>query len=136
MIEIGNQYYSIQHVREGDFPMPRNISFSMTTRQFLDQSKTVTRRLGWWDLEPGDVLCGVKKGMGLRKGEGIKRLGLIKVTSVRRERLESVTAVDVTNEGYPEMWPGEFVKMFCRSHKCEPDTWVNRIEFKYLEGPL
>ena len=79
--------------------MPRNISFSMTTRQFLDQSKTVTRRLGWWDLEPGDVLCGVKKGMGLRKGEGIKRLGLIKVTSVRRERLASVTAVDVTNVG-------------------------------------
>ena len=116
--------------------MPRNISFSMTTRQFLDQSKTVTRRLGWWDLEPGDVLCGVKKSMGLRKGEEIKRLGLIKVTSVRRERLESVTAVDVTNEGYPKMWPGEFVKMFCQSHKCEPDTWVNRIEFKYLEGPL
>ena len=66
----------------------------------------------------------------------IKCLGLIRVISVRRNRLEPVAAVDVTNEGYPEMWPGEFVKMICRPHNCEPDTWVNRIEFKYLEGPL
>ena len=84
----------------------------MTTRQFLNQSKTVTRRLGWWDLKPGDVLCGVKKGMGLRKGEEKKRLGLIKVTSVRRERLESVTAVDVTNEGYPKCGRASLLKCF------------------------
>jgi len=114
--------------------MPRNISFSMTTPQFLDKSKMVTRRLGWWALKPGDVLCGVEKARGLKKGEKIRRLGLIKIVSVRRERLNAITAVDVTNEGYPDMWPGEFVKMFCRAHKCKPEAWVNRIEFRYLEG--
>jgi hypothetical protein len=113
--------------------MPRNISFSMTTQQFLDKSKTVTRRLGWWTLKPDDVLCGVEKAMGLKKGEKIRRLGLIKIVSVRRERLEAITAVDVTHEGYPDMWPREFVEMFCRSHRCKPDAWVNRIEFRYLE---
>ena len=82
------------------------------------------------------MLCGVKKAMGLRKVGEIKCLGLIKVISVQRERLESVRAVDATNEGYPKMWLGEFIKWFCQSHKCEPDKWVNRIEFKYLEGPL
>lgn len=115
--------------------MPRNISFSMTTKQFLDNSKTVTRRLGWWDLKAGDVLYAVEKGMGLKKGEKVKRLGLIMIVSVRRERLDSITAVDVSHEGYPDMWPSGFVEMFCQSHKCKPDAWVNRIEFKKMDRP-
>ena len=115
--------------------MPRNISFSMTTKQFLDNSKTVTRRLGWWDLKAGDVLCAVEKGMGLKKGEKVKRLGLIMIVSVRRERLDSITAVDVSHEDYPDMRPSSFVEMFCQSHECKPDAWVNRIEFKNLDRP-
>jgi hypothetical protein len=51
--------------------MPRNISFALTTAQFLDGSKDVTRRIGWKNLNAGDVLCAVKKGMGLKPGEKI-----------------------------------------------------------------
>ena len=116
--------------------MPRNISFSMTTPQFRDRTKTVTRRLGWWALKPGTVLCGVEKARGLKKGEKIRRLGLIEILAVRRERLDAITADDVTREGFPGMAPDGFVEMFCRSHRCEPDAWVNRIEFRYLEGEV
>lgn len=47
--------------------MPRNMSFAMTTDQIREQSKTVTRRFGWWFLKSGDVVCGVEKAMGLKK---------------------------------------------------------------------
>ena len=114
--------------------MPRNISFSMTTTQFRDRTKTVTRRLGWWALKPGTVLCGVEKARGLKKGEKIRRLGLIEILAVRRERLDAITAEDVMREGFPGMAADDFVEMFCRTHRCEPDAWVNRIEFRYLEG--
>jgi len=114
--------------------MPRNISFSLTTPQFRNRTKTVTRRLGWWALKPGTVLCGVEKVRGLKKGEKVKRLGLIEVVSVRRERLDAITAADVSREGFPEMTPDAFVEMFCRTHRCGLDAWVNRIEFRYLGG--
>ncbi len=36
-------------------------------------------------------------------------------------------------EGFPEMPPGRFIDMFCKSHKgCTPDSVVTRIEFSYL----
>jgi len=41
----------------------RNMSFSMTTPQFKTRTKTVTRRLGWWFIQPGDLVYGVEKGM-------------------------------------------------------------------------
>jgi hypothetical protein len=34
----------------------RLMSFSETTQQVIDQTKTVTRRRGWLHLKPGDVL--------------------------------------------------------------------------------
>lgn len=36
--------------------MPRNMSFSMTTEAVRNRTKTVTRRLGWEFLKPGDIL--------------------------------------------------------------------------------
>ena len=71
--------------------MPRNISFAMTTQQVQDRTKDVTRRFGWWFLKPGDKLCGVKKAMGLKKGEQIERLCNIEVVSVRSEPLDAIT---------------------------------------------
>ncbi len=64
--------------------MPRNMSFSMTTAQFRARTKTVTRRLGWWNLKPGDVIMGVEKAMGLKKGEKVKRLGRIRIVRCSR----------------------------------------------------
>lgn len=46
----------------------RNMSFMLTTAQIRDRSKTVTRRLGWWNLRVGDVVMACEKCQGLGKG--------------------------------------------------------------------
>ena len=120
--------------------MPRNISFSLTTLQFLAGTKDVTRRMGWEFLRAGDVLCAVEKGQGLGKGGKVKRLGLIRVIDARREPLEMLMfnwapygINEVKREGFPHLTPGEFVSFFCQSHKgCKPETVITRIEFVRL----
>ncbi|MFK5920935.1 MAG: hypothetical protein QM496_02045 [Verrucomicrobiota bacterium] len=104
----------------------------LTTEQFMDGSKTVTRRLGWRNLERGDILCAVKKGMGLKRGEKVERLGEFEVLAVTRERLYFIAQKEVEEEGFPDMSREEFIKMFCRHMKCDPGTIVTRIEFKRL----
>lgn len=125
----------------------RNMSFALTTAQILDQSKDVTRRLGWEFLKIGDLLQPVKKCMGLRPGETIQRLGCpIRVVGLRREPLSMMTEDldygfnEVRREGFADhptyRWPSEWVVMFCGSHKgCMPLTVITRIEFAY-EVPL
>jgi hypothetical protein len=109
-----------------------NISFSLTTAQFLNGEKTVTRRLGWKYLKPGQILTAVEKSQGLKKGEKVKRLGTIEILSVRRERLSQIDPSDVIKEGFPSYSIDSFVAMFCRHMKCRPSTIVTRIEFKKL----
>ncbi len=113
--------------------MPRNMSFSLTTPQFKARTKTVTRRCGWWFLKPGDVVCGVEKGRGLKKGETVKRLGMIRVVFARPEQLSAIDAADVAREGFPDRTPAQFVAMFCKHNQVEPSHMVNRIEFEYLD---
>lgn len=113
--------------------MPRNISFALTTQQFKDRTKTVTRRLGWDFLKSGDVLCGVEKAMGLKKGEKIKCLGLIRVVSAWPEPLEAITPTEVRKEGFPDWTPEQFVEFYCTHNKVTPDIIVNRIEYEYLD---
>lgn len=109
------------------------MSFALTTRQFRDRSKTVTRRRGWLFLKAGDELMGVVKGMGLKKGEHPEPLGPIRVVSVRRERLDEITAEDVIAEGYPEMTPKEFVAHYLKNQGGLATQEVTRIEFAYLD---
>lgn len=122
----------------------RNMSFSLTTPQFRARTKTVTRRMGWSKLKPGDVVMGVEKGMGLKPGEQIVRLGPIQILSVRGEPLQQMTddrdygRAECALEGFgehPELsHPAVFVEFFCRSHKgCKPHTVINRIEFEYVD---
>lgn len=108
------------------------MSFALTTEQFKNRTKTVTRRFGWWFLKPGDVVCGVEKAMGLQKGEKIKKLGLIKIVSVSKERLADMNDNDCKLEGFPDMSATEFVDMLCEHYKCWRYKPVNRIEFEYL----
>lgn len=108
----------------------RRISFSMTEPQFLDGSKTVTRRLGWKTLEAGTHLIAIRKGMGLKRGEKQVVLGEIEVTSVLLVPLKMMSRREAALEGYPGMTGAEFVRMFCRKMRCTPDTIVTRIEFK------
>ena len=110
----------------------RRMSFSLTEPQLLDGSKTVTRRLGWRTLKPGDELLAVRKCMGLRKGEKQHPLARIRVKSVRREPLCRMLAGDCAAEGFPLMTPSVFVIFFCGANKCKPETEVTRIEFEKL----
>ncbi|TAM23400.1 MAG: hypothetical protein EPN60_15130 [Nevskiaceae bacterium] len=123
----------------------KNMSFMLTTAQFRNRSKTVTRRLGWSRLKPGDLVMGVEKGMGLKPGEQIVRLGAIRILDVRGEPLRRMT--DNIDYGFDECakegfgkhprlcWPSAFVEFFCNSHKgCTPETEINRIAFEYVDA--
>lgn len=113
----------------------RRISFSMTKAQFLDGSKTVTRRLGWASLKVGTKLMGVEKAMGLRKGEKQVELGALEVVSVRRERLNMILVEKdgPAREGFPEISASDFIDMFCKAMKVGGADDVTRIEFRRCE---
>lgn len=112
----------------------RQMAFSLTTSQIKARTKTVTRRVGWWALPVGTLITAVRKGMGLKKGERVDRLGVIRIVDVRTEPLSDVTVEDCAREGFPELTPAEFVEMFWRSHRGisrhEP---VTRIAFEYVD---
>jgi hypothetical protein len=111
------------------------MSFAMTTPQVEDQSKTITRRLGWKHLKVGDLVQPALKCMGLKKGEKIKKVGPpVRITSVRMEALEEITAEDVRKEGFPDWGVQEFIAFFCKLNKCAPTHIVNRIEFEYINS--
>lgn len=111
----------------------RVISFSATIPQIQNRTKTVTRRIGWKHLQPGQQLRGVYKAMGLKKGEKALTLAVIRVVDVRRERLTLCTDADAAAEGFPEMTGAQFVEFFCKTMGCLPDTEITRIEFDYEE---
>jgi len=119
------------------------MSFAITTDQILAGEKTVTRRLGWLFLKPGDFLRPVKKCMGLKPGQKVSVLAdPLRVVSVRREPLRRM--LDDLEYGFAECalegfashpdykYPSAFVGMFCATHRgCTEDTEVTRIEFEY-----
>ena len=114
--------------------MPRNMSFAMTTQQVLSQTKSVTRRFGWWYLKPGDIIQPVKQAMGLKLGEKIIRLnGPIEILSAWGEPLNAITQDDVMKEGFPDWTPNQFIEFLVSKYKCDPTKEINRIEYKYLE---
>jgi hypothetical protein len=110
------------------------MSFAMTTEQVRRQSKTVTRRFGWWFLKPGDVVQPILKGMGLKKGEKVQKIGPpIRIVSTRRELVGEVTDAEIAREGFPSMSRGEFIRLLTADfRKATGTTPVNRIEFEYL----
>lgn len=111
----------------------RSISFTHTERQFLNGTKTVTRRLGWLRLKAGDYLQAVRQVQGLKRGQKLHVLGVIVVLGVRREPLDSITRADCAREGFPKLSPDEFVSMFRRlDTHAAPDEPVTRIEFRRI----
>ena len=109
----------------------RNISFNMTIQQIKTMKKTVTRRKGWLFLKVGDLLQGVEKAMGLKKGEKIQKLSVVKVTSIRRERVDAITEADVIREGFESFSTGRFIALYCNANSCKPSDLCTRIEFEY-----
>jgi hypothetical protein len=129
--------------------MPRQMSVSLTEAAVVDRSKTVTRRLGWRFLRPGDRLTLCRKVMGRRRPDGtvepLVRLADVEVVSVRRERLWDITDEDIAREGVPvdlfDEWrvdtglptPEAWVRWFAYAMGCRPDDEVTRIEWRYLD---
>jgi hypothetical protein len=120
------------------------MSFALTTEQFKARTKIVTRRAGWLHSKAGDIVCAVVKSQGLKPGQKVERLGMIRITNLRREALCDLTDdldygfAETTREGFPEghplHWPSEFVDFFCRSHKgCMPATIITRFEYEYVD---
>ena len=113
--------------------MPRLMSVSLTEQAVRERRKTVTRRLGWKFLKPGDRLTLCRKVMGRKPGEELVRLAEVEVVSVRREELWDIRDEDVTAEGFPDWDRHRFVGFFCDAIKCWPDAEVTRIEWRYLD---
>ena len=111
----------------------RNMSFSMTTEQVRNGTKTVTRRFGWDKLKTGDEVMAVEKGMGLKKGEKIVKIRPIRIIDNKKELVSDVIyygTPEMAKEGFPEMTGTEFVEMLCKSGKKQPYDLCNRIEFE------
>jgi hypothetical protein len=112
----------------------RNMSFALTTAQIRNRTKTVTRRTGWRFLKPGDVVRAVEKSQGLKKGQKVRPLAVLRIESVRREPLCYVDDLDVQREGFPNMRAAEFMEMFERTHRgAHGFLDVTRIEFSYVD---
>ncbi len=119
------------------------MSFALTEQQVLQRTKSVTRRLGWLMLQPDHLVQPVRKGMGLRPGEKIVKLGPpIRIVSVRREPLRKMLEFPIGYgfdecrlEGFGDHpthgTPAGFVAMFCIANGCGIDAVVTRIEFTY-----
>jgi hypothetical protein len=110
------------------------MSFMFTAQQMRDRTKTVTRRLGWRDLKPGTRLLAVERCQGIKPGQVVEVFGEIEVVDVRREHLRDIHVGEPEREGFPGMCCGEFVQMFCKHMKCDPNDLITRIEFKHVEG--
>lgn len=113
----------------------RNMSFMLTTEQIRNRTKTVTRRLGWKNLKPGERFWACEKCQGLKKGERIERLALLECVGNSSIMLGEMLSRDCELEGFPELTPEQFISMFCREMKCQETTIVQRIEFKYVDEP-
>ena len=110
----------------------RNMSFSATTEQIRAGTKTVTRRLGWTFLKPGDVVMACVKCQGLKKGEAVEKIRPLRIVKVSREKLQRIPKNDLALEGFSDMSKWGFIDMFSKMNKCERWDEVNRIEFEYL----
>lgn len=121
----------------------KNMSFFLTTRQVREGTKTVTRRLGWAFLKPGDRVMAVVKGQGIPKGGRIERIRLIEIVSNRPEALWKLALdpdygrEEAIREGFPEMDGLEFMEFFIRHHTSrrktvDRNTKPQRLEFRYV----
>jgi hypothetical protein len=122
------------------------MSVAYTADAVIERRKTVTRRIGWTFLKPGDTLTLCRKVQGRRRRDGtvepLERLAEVEVLSVTREPLEwlyrddepgSYARDEVDAEGFPDLSPREFVRrFFLDAQKLDLSTEVTRVEWRYL----
>ena len=122
----------------------RNMSFQITVEQARAKTKDVTRRQHWDNLKPSDLIQQIVKGQGLKKGERVQKIHVIRILSVQREPVDDIVLrwyrdgkFEAAREGFPQ-WVGQewrFVDMYCAANKCRSSDYCNRIEFEYVEAP-
>jgi hypothetical protein len=109
------------------------MSFALTTPQCRRREKDVTRRQRWPNLKPGELVQQIEKGQGLKKGEHVIKIHVIRILSARWERIDAITAEDVIREGFPGKSIEWFVEMYCRHNRVQPNELCNRIAFEYVD---
>lgn len=119
--------------------MSRLMSVALTEQAVVERRKTVTRRLGWAFLKPGDRLTLCRKVQGRRRRDGtvepLVRLAEVEVVSVGRQHLLEITADDVSAEGFPGWTPQQFIGWYCETVRgAYVRMWLTRIEWRYLDG--
>ena len=107
------------------------MSFRWTEQQLVAGIKTVTRRLGWWKVRPGDQLLAIRQWQELPKGSHQHILGSILIRGARPERVKDITPDDVVREGFPDMTTDQFIAFFCRGHRISPLHVINRIHLAF-----
>lgn len=118
----------------------RNMSFALTTAQVRARTKTVTRRIGWETLRPGDHFMAIVKGQGIPKGGKVERICELVCKSNRRESLQMIILEKggTKAEGFPRMRGATFVAFFMATHRerdgspLTPSSIVSRIAFDYV----
>ncbi len=122
--------------------MPRLISMAYTAAQVRARTKTVTRRLGWVNAQPGERLIACEKVMGRKAGESLVRIVAIELVDVRREPLTRMLALEdrayglreVELEGFPDLSPEQFVETyFTEAQGVDSSRPVTRLAYRYLE---
>lgn len=117
--------------------MPRHMSFAHTTDAIRKRTKTVTRRVGWRFLKPGDELFAVEK-MTRRRGEQRKVLARLRVVDVRIERLWDVTIcygdgrAEAQREGLGDLSAAELYDRLGFVTGLSKEDELTRIEFHYV----
>ncbi|MFH1602646.1 MAG: hypothetical protein ABIH03_01920 [Pseudomonadota bacterium] len=113
----------------------RAMSFQHTAGLVRAGQKTVTRRTGWRDLQPGTRLLAVERARGVPADDRVV-LATIEIQEVRREPLfrlyaQPYGAQELAAEGFPDMSPRAFVRWFLETHACSSSrSDVTRIAFR------
>lgn len=117
------------------------MSVSHTEAAVVARTKTVTRRLGWLFLKPGDRLTLCRKVMGRKPGEPLVRICDVEVVSVRREPLCAIAgdardlgAAELAREGFTDIDATEFMVRYFFPQGIRAADDVTRIEWRYLDG--
>lgn len=115
-----------------------NMAFTMTIEPMYQHLKTCTSRNGWLRAYVGQEVMAIEKGQGIPRGGHVVKIGLIRFLLVRFEPLRRMIDEPeygrwkVVAEGFPLMTPAEFVEMYCRANKCDPERIITHIEFEPL----
>lgn len=135
--------------------MSRRMSVSMTLDAVRNRTKTVTRRHvdTWKNLQPGDRLTLIEKGMGLPKGAKQVVVAEVEVVDVDVEPIRDIELDpwDIRREGFDldEWHPIEWATWWAGHHgysiPIHPNSWTprnprdldhvlcRRIEWHYLD---